>query len=196
MFLLFKTFAILQNIEEVSQVELAFNSIENLLLFIFSAMAITALILIPVVLCFSMFDNYFSYHKYRSKIDKEICCHREQYNEKLIQRVCTQYLKSYSNFVKNALGLAAWNIFSLIYIAFAFTDVKTGALEYFHFPFHVVETFNTNDILSSFSQFSSNWYSMLAISILTFGFYYLGKIIGLYFGKIKIKKRSLIVSLN
>jgi hypothetical protein len=143
-----------------------------------------------------MIDNYFSYHKYRSKIVKEICCHKELYNEKQIQNACNKYIKSYSGLAKNALGLAAWNIFSLIYIAIAFTDFKTGVQEYFIFPFHFIETFNTNDILSSFSQFSSNWYSMLIVSIFTIIFYQLGKYIGLYYAKINIQKRSLITSLN
>jgi len=196
MLLIFKPFALLQSIEEVSQVQLAFDSIENLFLFICSALAIMALMLIPVILCFSMIDNYFKYQKYSSKIDKEICCHKAHYNDKQIQSVCNKYLKSYTRFTKNASGLAAWNIFSLIYIAITFSDFKTGVLEYFYFPLHVIETFNTNDILSSFSQFSSNWYSMLIIIVLTFLFFQLGKFIGLYFGKFKIRKRSLIVSLN
>lgn len=196
MHLLFKTFILLQKNEYVSEVKLAFDSIENLLLFIFSAIAITTLILIPVVLCFSMIDTYFSYHKYRSKIEKEICCNKDLYNEQQIQKACNKYIKSYSGFAKNALGLAAWNIFSLTYIVISFSNFKTGVLEYFNFPFHFIETFDTNDILSSFSQFSSNWYSMLVISILTIVFYQLGKYIGLYFAKINIQKRSLIASLN
>ena len=196
MLLFIKPFALLQSIEDVSQVQLVFDSIENLFLFIFSALAIMAMMLIPVILCFSMIDNYFTYQKYSSKIDNEICCHKAHYNEKQIQSVCNKYLKSYSRFTKSASGLAAWNIFSLIYIAITFPDFKTGVLEYFNFPFHVIDTFNMNDILSSFSQFSWNWYSMLFITILTVVFFQLGKFIGLYFGKFKIQKRSLIVSLN
>jgi len=196
MLLIIKPFALLQYIEDFSQVQLAFDSIENLFLFICSALAIMALMLIPVVLCFSMIDNYFKYQKYSSKIDKEICCHKDHYNDKQIQSVCNKYLKSYSKFTKNASGLAAWNIFSVIYIAITFADFKTGVLEYFNFPFQVIDTFNASDILSSFSQFSSNWYSMLIITVLTIIFFQLGKSIGLYFGKFKIQKRRLIVSLN
>lgn len=171
MLLFLKPLLFLQSIEDTTQVQFAFDSIENLFLYICSVLAIMALMLIPVILCFSMIDNYFKYHKYSSKIDKEICCHKAHYNEKQIQSVCKKYLKSYSGFAKNASGLAAWNIFSLIYIAITFADFKTGVLEYFNFPFHFINAINGNDILSSFSQFSWNWYSMLTISLLTLIFF-------------------------
>jgi len=196
MSLLLKTYTLLQTIEETSQGKLIFDSIENWLIIICSVFVIILIMLIPAVLCFSMIDNYFSFQKYSSKIDKKICCQQSNYSNEQIISTCNKYLKSYSRFIKNFSGLAAWNIFSLLYIAIGFPNLKTGLLEYFSFPFYFIKSFYTNSVENSFTQFSMNWYAMTIISILTIVFFLLGNHFGSYFGKINLRKRALNVSLE
>ncbi len=191
-----KTFALIQSIEDISQAQMAFNYIENIFLFICLALAVLVMILIPVALSFSMIDNYFTFKKYGTKIDDGICCHKSHYNDKQIDKACLKYLKSYSGFMKNLSGLIAWNLFSLLYIAIAFADFKTGVLEYFNFPFQVINTFSSNDISNSFIEFSGNWYAMLIISVLTLVFFILGNTMGSNFGKSNLEKRELHTSLS
>ena len=187
---------VVQSVEDISQVQLAVDYIENVFFFLCLAIAIMAIMLIPALMCLSMIDNYFVMKKYGGKIDKEICHYESHYNDKQVQSACNKYLKSYSGFFKNATGLATWNVASLIYIAIGFADFKSGVLEYFNFPFQVINTFNPGDILNSFNQFSWNWYAMLLISLLTLAFFFLGNRIGAYFGRNNLQKRNLSPSLN
>lgn len=187
---------VVQSVENISQVQLAVNYIENVFFFLCLAIAMMAIMLIPVILCFSMVDNYFMMKKYGDKIDKEICHYESHYNDQQVASACNKYLKSHAGFYKNTTALITWNIASLAYIAIGFADFKSGVLEYFNFPFQVINTFNPGDILNSFNQYSWNWYAMLLITILTLICFFIGNRLGVYLGKSYLMKRNLKPSLS
>ena len=181
---------------EKSKSELLFNSIEYVFLFICLVMALLVMMLIPAILCYSMIDNFIDFRKYSTKIDTKICTATNEHNSKYSKNICDKYLKSYSNFMKNFVGLAAWNIFSIVYIVTGFDNIRTGLIEYFYFPFKMFNSLNENEILNSIKEFNSNWSYMLSIITLTFVFFFLGKFAGRIFGKQQIKQRGLILSMS
>jgi hypothetical protein len=181
---------------ENSESKLLFNSAEYVLLFICIITALLIMMLIPALLCYSMIDNFFKIRKYNKEINTKVCTSGNNQNSEFSKCICDKYLNSYSNFMKNSLGFAAWNIFSIIYIVTGFKSFKTGLIEYFNFPFNVFNTINENAILNSLTGFSSNWYAMLTIIALTFIFTLLGKYLGSTFGRQKINKRGLSLSIG
>jgi len=181
---------------EKSKSELLFNSIEYVFLFICLVMALLVMMLIPVILCYSMIDNFINFREYSRKIDTKICIAKNEHNSVYSKGICDKYLKSYSNFVKNFVGLAAWNIFSIVYIVTGFDSLRTGLIEYFYFPFKMFNSLNKNEILNSIQDFNSNWSYMLIIIAFTFVFFFLGKFVGNIFGKEKIKQRGLSLAMN
>lgn len=196
MFPLLTTTALIQNIEDTSPVQIAFDSMENIFLFISLAILVIVVILIPVYLGFSLIDNYFKIQRHSSKIDNDICCYEENYSAQHIKTICDKYLKAYSRLLKNLSALTVWNVFSLLYIFLGFESFKEGIIEYFNFPLYIFESLQSGEIYSAFYNYSSNWYFMIAISLLTFIFYHIGNYIGMYFGKSSLKKKSLNVSFS
>ena len=172
----------------------AFDFSEYIFLVICSASASIVIMLIPVILCYSMVDNFVKMSGCSNKIDKEICC--QENNSRYLKSICDKYFKVFSNFFKNFIALAAWNIFSLIYIVFGFDSVGNGLREYFNFPFSILQSLSENEIFNSLYKFQSNWSIMFTIIILTFSFYFLGKYIGRYMAESMIKKRGLDYSLS
>ncbi len=139
---------------EKSNSELLFNSIEYVFLFICLVMALLIMMLIPVILCYSMIDNFIDFREYSKKIDTKFCIVKNEHNSEYSKSICDNYLKSYSNFTKNFVGLAAWNIFSLVYIVTGFDNIRTGLIEYFYFPFKMFNSLNENEILNSIKEFN------------------------------------------
>ena len=136
---------------DVAQWQLALDSLENILLFLGLGLALLIMILIPILLCFGMFDHYFALQKYKSTIDRDICAESADHSEH-IKHTCHKYLKSYASFIQYTLGLVAWNTFSLVYIALAFPDFKSGLISYFYFPFEVIKSMDQQNITRLHSQ--------------------------------------------
>tara|TARA_R110001583_G_scaffold123082_1_gene274423 strand:- start:42730 stop:43329 length:600 start_codon:yes stop_codon:yes gene_type:complete len=186
--LIFNMPLVLQILEN-SKSQLVFYYIEYMFLVICFASASIVMMFIPIILCYSMVDNFIDMNDYKNKINKEISCQED--NTEYLKSICHKYLKSFSNFFKNFTALAAWNIFSLIYIVFGFGSFSNGLREYFYFPFAIFQSLNKSKIFNSIYQFQSNWSFMITIIILTFSFYFFGKYIGSYMAKNKIKKKGL-----
>jgi len=174
---------------ENSKSQLVFDSIEYMLLVICFASASIVIMFIPVILFFSMVDNFINMSSCRNKINNAM--RYQENNSKYLKSICYNYLKSTSNFFKNFLALAAWNVFSLIYIVFGFDSFNNGLREYFNFPFALFQSLSKNVIFNSIYKFQSNWSFMIIIIILTFSFYFSGIYIGRYVAKNMIKKRGL-----
>lgn len=173
---------------EYSETQSVIATIEYILLVIVFSSASIVIMLIPVILFFSMVDNFFNMRDYNYKIDKEMSS--QENNTKYLKSVCVNYLKSSSNFFENFIALAIWNISSLIYIVFAFDSFINGLREYFYFPFAIFQSLSKNEIFNSIYKFQSNWTFMSTIIILTFSFYILGKYFGSYRAKNVIKKKG------
>lgn len=179
---------VLQIIEN-SKPQFVFDFIEYISLLICLASASIVMMLIPIILCYSMVVNFIKISSYNNNINKEMCY--QENNSKYLRHICNKYIRSSSIFFKNFMALAAWNIFSLIYIIFGFDSFSNGLSEYFYFPFAIFQSLSKNEIFNTIYKFQSNWSYMVTIIILTFYFYFLGKYIGRYVAKTKIKKKGL-----
>lgn len=185
--LIFNSSFVLQ-IFENSKSQLVFDYIEYIFLIICFASASIVMMLIPIILFYSMVDNFFNMSGYSNKINNEMCC--QEKNSKYLKSICDKYIKSSSVFFKNFIALAAWNVFSLIYIVLGFDSFNKGLVEYFGFPFAQLQSLSKNEIFNSIYKFQSNWLFMIAIIILTFSFYFAGKYIGRFVAISMINKRG------
>lgn len=182
---------LVQQVFENSKSELTMDYIEYMVLFFFLAMAMVIMMLIPAVLFFSMVGNFISMGDYYKKINKGINFQENNRKSKYLETLRDKYVKSYSNFFKYFAAIVTWNIFSLLYIILGFDSFATGLKEYFYFPFYVFQTLNNEEIYNSIYMFKSEAFFMSAIIVLTFFFYHIGKYLGLYIAKNKIKERNL-----
>ena len=176
---------------ENSKSELVLDYIEYMIVYFGLSLALIMMMLIPVVLFFSMVGNFISMGDYKKKIDKGINFQENISHSKYLESLCKKYIKSYSNFCKYFSALAAWNIFSLLYIILGFESFGTGLKEYFYFPFYVFKTLNNEEIFNSVYVFKSEGLIMTAIIVLTFVFFQIGKYFGLFIAKSSIKERNL-----
>ncbi len=174
-----------------SKSELVLDYIEYMIVYFCLAITMIIMMLIPAVLFFSMIGNFISMGDYKKKIDKGTSFQENNNQSKYLDSLCKKYIKSYSNFCKYFSALAAWNIFSLLYIIFGFESFGTGLKEYFYFPFYVFKTLNNEEIFNSVYVFKSEGIIMTAIIVLTFVFFQIGKYFGLFIAKSSIKERNL-----
>ena len=130
--------------------------------------------LIPVILSYSTVDSFISMNGCNSKIKKEMYC--QEINSKYLKSICNKYLKDSTRFFKNFTALAAWNVFSLIYLVFGFDSFSNGLKKYFYFPLNVIQSLSKDEFFDSIYEFQSNWIFMGVIILLAFSF--LGKYIG------------------
>ncbi|NNL15078.1 MAG: hypothetical protein HKO81_00370 [Flavobacteriaceae bacterium] len=176
---------------ENSKSELVLEYIEYMILYFGLSLAMIMMMLIPVVLFFSMVGNYISMSDYYKKLNRGINFLENNKKSKYLESLRDKYVKSYSNFFKYFSAIAIWNIFSLLYIIVGFDSFIAGLKEYFYFPFYVFQTLNKEEIFDTIYVFNSEGLIMSAIIILTFSFYHIGKYVGLYIAKNKIKERNL-----
>ncbi|PCI31617.1 MAG: hypothetical protein COB60_11130 [Flavobacteriaceae bacterium] len=191
-----KKFALIFNLPLVLQIStnndssMIFDSIQYVSLIICLLTSSIVMMLIPVILCYSMVTNFLNMRDYNIRIDTETC--NQQNNSKYLKSICKKYHEFTSNFYKKLFALAAWNIFSVIYIIIGFESFSKGLREYFFFPFAIFQSLGINEIFDSIYKFQSNWLFMTTITILTFYFYFFGKYFGKYKAKNMFKKRGLI----
>jgi len=188
--IIFHMLLVLQ-VAENSKSELAMDYIEYLLLFFCLAIPTIVMMMIPVVLFFSMAGNFIAMRDYKIKIDNGIDAQGTKDNKLYLKTLCEKYLTSYSNFIKYFSGLAAWNIFSLLYMILAFDSFKTGLREYFYFPFNLFQKLNNQEIFTTMYEFKTDGIIMTAIVAFTLFFFLLGKYFGRFIAKTKIKERKL-----
>ena len=187
---------IMIQILENSESKLLFDSVQYVFVFICIIMALLVMMLIPAILGYSMIDSFFNIYKHKKEIDTKICTAENNHHSEYSKCICDKYVKSYSRFTTSLSGLAAWNIFSLVYIIFGFDSFRSGLRDYFYFPFNMLSSLSENEILNSLSSYSSNWYYMLSIIALTIVFTLIGNYIGILFGKEKINQRGLSLSVS
>lgn len=157
------------------QLQLFFMYVENIFLFMLISTAVLFIVAAPVVLFYTSIDNYFKWKSSKSLITNEICCQNSVNHPTYIKQVCNQYKNSFSGLVGSITGLFAWNIGSLLYILTAFPNFKNGIKEYFLFPFDVVISYDSTNMIASINQYNSNWLFMILIFTTTVLFYQFGK---------------------
>ncbi|WKD84679.1 hypothetical protein KCTC32516_00013 [Polaribacter huanghezhanensis] len=178
-YLFFQTF-------ENSNLQTAFDYVKYTILLICILLASIVMMLIPVVLCYFMVDNFSNMIGYKNKIKEEMSIEGNSSN--YLRSICDKYIEASSNFFKNFIAFLIWNIFSLLYIVFWFENFSEGLREYFYFPFAIFQSLSKSEIFDSIHVYKSNWLFMSAIIVLTFSFSSLGKSIGKDIAESKIKK--------
>lgn len=152
----------------------------NILLFIVLSIAIVIIVMTPVVLFLSGLHHYSTWKANGAWITNELCCQEQKVSSHHVSEVCKTYQKSFSSLLGAILGLVAWNVFSLIYISTAFPDFQTGLIDYFLFPFEVLESYNLSNMMASFNDYNAKWIFMFSILALTIICYQIGKVIAPY----------------
>lgn len=182
---LFFTIQALEN----SQTQIVFDYVKYIILLICFMAASILMMLIPVVLAYSMVDNFISMKKFKEILKKKK--NSKNLNSKYIKTICGEYHKASSKFFKNLSALLTWNIFSFIYIFFGYENFSDGLKEYFYFPFAVLQSLNKDEIFDSLYKFQSNWLFMAAIVFITFSFSFFGKYLGKDIAENRIEKMKL-----
>jgi len=183
--LIFKIPLVIQTIEN-SEYNITSDFSENIEYFTSSVgllIATIVMMLIPVVLCYLLIISFISIYNY-NKIEKEFWCYENNPKSK--------YIKAHASFYKYLSALLAWNIFSIIYIAFSFENFSIGLKEYFNFPFEIFQLLKNEDVFNSIYLFKSNWVAMITITLFTLSFYIIGKYFGIFIAKNKIKKKRIV----
>jgi len=173
--LLFNASLAFQAIEN-SELQTAFDYTKYTILIILFVAASVVMMLIPVILFYSAVDNFITINAGKRRVKNEMCC--QEINTRYLKSICNKYLIASTRFFKNSIALAAWNVFSLIYIVFGFDSFSNGLKEYFYFPLNAIESLIKDNFFDSMYEFQSNWVFMVAIVLLTFSFSFLGKYIG------------------
>lgn len=186
----------LDKLSKISETKLLFDSVEYVFAFICIILAILIMMVMPVILAFAMIDNFLLFNKYCKLIESKKESENKELNSYLLKPFYDNYLKYYSRFLSFSFSLFCWNIMSLIYIFTGFENVKTGLIEYFYFPFNVMEKLLSEGFRAVLSDFSLNWIYMLLIVGVSFSFLFLGKLIGNFRGKQWIDKVNIGYSLS
>ena len=174
---------------ENSQSQIVFDYVKYIILLICFMAASILMMLIPVVLAYSMVDNFINMKKFKEILTLKKDSKKP--NSKFVKTICGEYYKASSNFFKNLSALITWNVFSFIYIFFGYENFSDGLKEYFYFPFAVLQSLNKDEIFDSLYKFQSNWLFMTAIVLITFSFSYFGKYLGKDIAENMIKKMKL-----
>ncbi len=176
---------------EDPQPQLNSQYLDDFFLILFSVLIIAAVMLIPVVISFLMLDHLYKLKKIDDKFDKADCTENSIYSPEQLECNCKKYIKAYRGVCQYLTGIVAWNILSFLYILTGFTDFVTGLKTYFFLPFNSLETIYFEGFTRAFDQYAVNWNYMLAISLFSLLFLSLGKFVGVYFAKLKLKRRNL-----
>ena len=154
---------------------------ENIFLFILLSSAIFLIVTTPIVLTYFGVKNYIKWKANGSLMTHELCCQERKNHPTYVSSVCQTYQKSFTRLVGSITGLMTWNVLSVVYIYLQFPNFKSGVIEYFLFPFEVVETYTLSNMISSINQYNTNWISMLSILSITVVSYYVAKAAAVYF---------------
>ena len=176
---------VLENI----QTQVVFDYIEYIILLICLMAASILMMLIPVVLCYSMIDNFIKMKDFKKDINQS--GKKTRYSSKYLKTICVEYNLVSAKFFKNFSALVTWNVFSFIYVLFGFESFSAGLKEYFYFPFAVLQSLSKDEIFDSIYKFQSNWIFMTAIVLATFSISFFGKYLGRDIADYKIKKMKL-----
>jgi len=165
------------------------NSVVETLMYIIIAFVIILLMITPVILSFFMLDGFFDLRAYHKKFKaKNYFGHNDistKPNKHLLKWLNDNYLKSFSNFIGNGIGLICWNLLSLIYIIFGFENFKSGLYSYFHFPFKVLKS----SLNADFHYLKGDILEGLSYFLLIIGASFLCFLIGRKLGTLTGKKR-------
>lgn len=146
-------------------------------IFILAIIVILVLVIVstPVLLVYFWIHNFFEYKKSRIYIKKSDA------SVKFIEAEESSWLNyqnTYSALYGNGFGFFAWVFFTYFYVSIYYTDFNTGIIDYFQFPFKIMESFSDNNITLNDHIPPKMWISMLLIVGISVVHYFLGRFLG------------------
>jgi Ni,Fe-hydrogenase I cytochrome b subunit len=78
----------------------------------------------------------------------------------------------------NVFGIVAWIFFTYLYVSLYYNDFNTGIIDYFQFPFKIMDSLSNNDLTLNKHIPMEMWLSMLFIVVISAVHYLLGRYIG------------------
>jgi hypothetical protein len=186
---------VLQDLTEIHEQESVildnYSPYNNILrIFILAIVVILVLVIVstPLILVYFWIHNFFEYQKSRIQIKKSIASLKFIQVEESTWR---NYQNSYSALYGNGFGFLAWVFFTYFYVSIYYTDFNTGIIDYFQFPFKIMESFSDNSITLNDHIPPKMWISMLLIVGLSVGHYFLGRFLGRFISATFRKKNSI-----
>ena len=146
-------------------------------IFIFLIIIVFVLVIVstPLLLVYFWINNFFDYQKLRIQIKKSY------YSLKFIkveESTWLNYKNIYSAMYGNGFGIIAWIFFTYLYISKYYKDFNAGLIDYFQFPFKIMDGFSNNNLTLNNLIPSEMWISMLLIVGASALHYFLGRYIG------------------
>jgi hypothetical protein len=146
-------------------------------IFILAIIVILVLVIVstPVLLVYFWIHNFFEYKKSRIYIKKSDASVKFIEAE---ESIWLNYQNTYSALYGNGFGFFAWVFFTYFYVSIYYTDFNTGIIDYFQFPFKIMESFSDNNITLNDHIPPKMWISMLLIVGISVLHYFLGRFLG------------------
>lgn len=155
--------------------QMIFSTLENLIIFIFVASGLFLIVSTPVAFLVSAFDNFFKQMKLKKDIDTSVFAAAKKTHFSYDQKVCQDFIQTFSNCLSSIFALMVWTLSSAAYIIFYIGDSISGVASYFKFPFDILASYDFNNSVLIIKNYESNWYFMLGIFIITIFAYQIGK---------------------
>ena len=152
-----------------------YSPYDNILrIFILAIIVVLVLVIVstPLLLVYFWIHNFFEFKKSRIYIKKSDASFKFIEAE---QSSWLNYQNTYSALYGNGFGFFAWVFFTYFYVSIYYTDFNTGILDYFQFPFKIMESFSDNKITLNEHIPPKMWISMLLIVVISVVHYFLGK---------------------
>lgn len=146
-------------------------------IFILAIVVILVLVIVstPLILVYFWIHNFFEYKKSRIHIKKSDGSFKFIAAE---ESIWLNYQNTYSALYGNGFGFFAWVFFTYFYISIYYTDFNTGIIDYFQFPFKIMESFSDNNTTLNDHIPPKMWISMLLIVGISVVHYFLGRFLG------------------
>lgn len=161
------------------QSQIMIEYLQFMLLLVFISVAVFVIVATPMMLFYITVDNFHKWKMNKKLITNDLCCDNKSHSS-YISEICRKHKKFYTNFISSFFGLFSWNLFSILYIGLEFSNFKTGILNYFLFPFKVLESFNINFSKTTFYEFKTQGVYMIMIFFVSLIFYQLGRYLAEY----------------
>jgi len=183
---------IFQDLNEIHEQESVilknYSPYDNILrIFILAIIVILVLVIVstPLLLIYFWIHNFFEYQKTRIQTKKS----DSSVNITAIEEsTWLNYRNRYSAMYGNGFGFFAWVFFTFLYVSIYYNDFNTGVMDYFRFPFKIMESFSDNNQTLNNHIPPKMWISMLLIVGVSIVHYFLGRFLGRFISTALHKK--------
>jgi len=155
-----------------------YSPYDNILrIFILAIIVVLVLVIVstPLLLVYFWIHNFFEFKKSRIYIKKSDASFKFIEAE---QSSWLNYQNTYSALYGNGFGFFAWVFFTYFYVSIYYTDFNTGIIDYFQFPFKIMDSFSDNNLTLNDHIPPKMWISMLLIVGISGVHYFLGRFLG------------------